>query len=199
MKQFQRKIDELGRVIIPEEIRQQLGIKAKNRVGIMLVRSEIVIVSNLMVCNICGRPVETGEKSNLCNECIRKVIDGVGEIQAKRIVPLGNESAIFIDFGDNRIKEYDTSDLEMLDLGYASTIHKSQGSEYKSVIINLQCAHSIMLTRPLIYTAITRGKDKVTIVGERRAMCIAIKRTDTEKRGTCLAHRLQELDINERM
>lgn len=82
MKQFQRKIDELGRVIIPEEIRQQLGIKAKNRVGIMLVRSEIVIVSNLMVCNICGRPVETGEKSNLCNECIRKVIDGVGEIQA---------------------------------------------------------------------------------------------------------------------
>ena len=46
----------------------------------------------------------------------------------KRIVPLGNESAIFIDFGDNRIKEYDTSDLEMLDLGYASTIHKSQGS-----------------------------------------------------------------------
>lgn len=117
----------------------------------------------------------------------------------KRIVPLGNESAIFIDFGDNRIKEYDTSDLEMLDLGYASTIHKSQGSEYKSVIINLQCAHSIMLTRPLIYTAITRGKDKVTIVGERRAMCIAIKRTDTEKRGTCLAHRLQELDINERM
>lgn len=46
----------------------------------------------------------------------------------KRIVSLGNESAIFIDFGDNRIKEYDTSDLEMLDLGYASTIHKSQGS-----------------------------------------------------------------------
>ena len=41
----------------------------------------------------------------------------------------------------------------MLDLGYASTIHKSQGAEYQSVIINLQCAHAIMLTRPLIYTA----------------------------------------------
>jgi len=76
---------------------------------------------------------------------------------------------------------------------YASTIHKSQGSEYKSVIINLQCAHSIMLTRPLIYTAITRGKDKVIVVGERRALCIAIKKTDTEKRGTCLAQRLQAL------
>lgn len=98
-----------------------------------------------------------------------------------------------IDFGDGRIKEYEPAELDMLDLGYASTVHKSQGSEYKSVIINLQCAHSIMLTRPLIYTAITRGKNRVIIVGEKRALCIAIKRTDTEKRGTCLASRLQEL------
>ena len=81
----------------------------------------------------------------------------------------------------------------MLDLGYATTIHKSQGSEYRSVIINLQCAHSLMLTRPLVYTAITRGKDRVILVGERKALCIAIKKTDTEKRGTCLAHRLQVL------
>lgn len=80
----------------------------------------------------------------------------------------------------------------MLDLGYASTIHKSQGAEYQSVIINLQCAHAIMLTRPLIYTAITRGKKRVIIVGERRALCMAIKKTDTEKRGTCLAKRLKE-------
>lgn len=80
---------------------------------------------------------------------------------------------------------------DMLDLGYASTIHKSQGSEYRSVIINLQCAHYVMLTRPLVYTAITRGKENVIIVGERRALCMAIKKTDTEKRGTCLAKRLQ--------
>lgn len=98
-----------------------------------------------------------------------------------------------VDFGDGRIKEYEPAELDMLDLGYASTVHKSQGSEYKSVIINLQCAHSIMLTRPLAYTAITRGKNRVIIVGEKRALCIAIKRTDTEKRGTCLAKRLQGL------
>ena len=99
---------------------------------------------------------------------------------------------VHVDFGDGRVKEYEAGDLDVLDLGYASTIHKAQGAEYKSVIINLQCAHHIMLTRPLIYTAITRGKDKVTIVGERKAMCIAIKKTDVEKRGTCLALRLQE-------
>ena len=108
-----------------------------------------------------------------------------------KICKAGDETNITIDFGDGRMAEYDTSQLDMLDLGYASTIHKSQGSEYRSVIINLQCAHYVMLTRPLVYTAITRGKENVIIVGERRALCMAIKKTDTEKRGTCLAKRLQ--------
>lgn len=106
---------------------------------------------------------------------------------------IGNDAVVCIDFGDGRNVEYDASELNMLDLGYASTIHKSQGSEYQSVIINLQCAHSIMLVRPLIYTAITRAKKQVIIVGERRALCIAIKKQDTEKRGTQLAERLKEL------
>ena len=111
----------------------------------------------------------------------------------RNIFKYGDETTVCVDFGDGRNMEYDSSELDMLDLGYASTIHKAQGAEYQSVIINLQCAHHIMLTRPLIYTAITRGKDRVIIVGERRALCISIKKTDIEKRGTCLAHRLQEL------
>ena len=111
----------------------------------------------------------------------------------RNIFKYGDETTVCVDFGDGRNMEYDSSELDMLDLGYASTIHKAQGAEYQSVIINLQCAHHIMLTRPLVYTAITRGKDRVIIVGERRALCISIKKTDIEKRGTCLAHRLQEL------
>lgn len=107
-----------------------------------------------------------------------------------RIVHYGNETTAYIDFGDGRLKEYDSTELDLIDLGYATTIHKSQGSEYRSVIINLQNAHYIMLTRPLVYTAITRGKERVTIVGERKALCTAIKKTDTERRGTRLAKRL---------
>ena len=102
-------------------------------------------------------------------------------------------TTVKIDFGDGREVEYDSSQLSMLDWGYASTVHKSQGSEYQSVIINLQRAHYIMLTRPLVYTAITRGKNKVIIVGEKRALHTAINRTDTEKRGTCLAQRIQKV------
>jgi exodeoxyribonuclease V alpha subunit len=115
----------------------------------------------------------------------------IGYIQ--NIAHSGGDANIRVDFGDGRVKEYDASDLDMLDLAYASTVHKSQGCEYGSVIINLQCAHSVMLTRTLIYTAITRGRERVVIVGERRALCIAIKRQDTDKRGTCLAQRVQEL------
>lgn len=60
------------------------------------------------------------------------------------------------------------------------------------MIINLQNAHAIMLVRPLIYTAITRAKERVLIVGERKALCTAIRRTDTEQRGTKLAMRINE-------
>ena len=109
-----------------------------------------------------------------------------------RISTVGDETTLYVDFGDGKVMEYDSSELDMLELGYASTVHKSQGSEYKSVILNLQSAHHIMLKRALVYTAITRGKEKVTIVGERKALCIAIKCTDAEKRGTCLGIRLQE-------
>lgn len=103
-----------------------------------------------------------------------------------------SDAVVKVDFGDGRIMEYENSDLDMLDLAYACTVHKSQGAEFKSVIINLQCAHAVMLVRPLIYTAITRAKERVVIVGERRALCTAIRRTDTENRGTKLAIRIRE-------
>ena len=140
------------------------------------------IQDSWICCSDFGRVYEnkTGQKYSKADE----------QMYGK-ICKAGDETTVTIDFGDGRTAEYDTSQLDMLDLGYASTIHKSQGSEYRSVIINLQCAHYVMLTRPLVYTAITRGKENVIIVGERRALCMAIKKTDTEKRGTCLAKRLQ--------
>ena len=104
-----------------------------------------------------------------------------------------NDSEIVIGFDNNKEKTYDLSDMEMIDLAYASTIHKSQGAEYRTVIINMQTAHYIMLNRSLLYTAVTRGKEKVIIVGEKKALYMAIGRKDTEKRGTNLAMRINEL------
>ena len=109
-----------------------------------------------------------------------------------RVESCSGDKTAYIDFGDGRVKEYDSTELDLIDLGYASTIHKAQGAEYKSVIINLQWSHYVMLTRPLVYTAVTRGKERVIFVGERKALCTAIKRTDTEKRGTRLAKRIRD-------
>jgi exodeoxyribonuclease V alpha subunit len=99
---------------------------------------------------------------------------------------------VTVDYGDGRTAEYEDTELDMLELAYACTVHKSQGSEYSSVIISIQNGHYIMLKRPLIYTAITRAKQRVIIVGERKALCIAINTIDTEKRGTMLAARIND-------
>ena len=136
------------------------------------------------------RRFRTGDKVMQIKNCEDINNGDIGYI--KSITGTQSDSVVRIDFGDGRIVDYENSDLDMLDLGYACTVHKSQGSEYKSVIINLQCAHSVMLVRPLIYTAITRAKEKVLIVGERRALCTAIRRIDTEQRGTKLAQRIHD-------
>ena len=136
------------------------------------------------------RRFRTGDKVMQIKNCEDINNGDVGYITS--ITGTQTESIVRIDFGDGRLVDYENADLDMLDLGYACTVHKSQGSEYKSVIINLQCAHSVMLVRPLIYTAITRAKEKVLIVGERRALCTAIRRIDTEQRGTKLAQRIRE-------
>lgn len=114
----------------------------------------------------------------------------VGYIQ--RIYTSDMETEIEITFANNMTQKYPISDLELLDLGYASTVHKSQGSEYATVIINLQNAHYVMLNRALIYTAVTRGKRKVIIVGDKRALSMAIKTIDTQKRATNLRKRIIE-------
>lgn len=100
------------------------------------------------------------------------------------------DTVVIIDFGDDRVKEYDISQLDMIELAYAITVHKSQGSEASLCIINLQMAHYIMLNKPLIYTAITRAKKQVIFVGEKKAIVKAILTEELNKRCTNLARRL---------
>lgn len=101
---------------------------------------------------------------------------------------------IEVDFGDGRLANYESSeDLSRLDWAYATTIHKSQGSEYDAVLISVQNLHGRMLKRPLVYTAITRAKRWAGVVGDKSALDQAIYTTDTEQRNTMLAARIQDL------
>jgi exodeoxyribonuclease V alpha subunit len=92
-----------------------------------------------------------------------------------RIVSIDfEEQKIKIKF-DDRVVDYELSDLDDLVLAYAISIHKSQGAEYPAVVVPLLSQHYIMLQRNLLYTAITRAKRLVVLVGSKRAIAIAVR------------------------
>ena len=110
------------------------------------------------------------------------------------IEPDENEDiAIEIAFSSGKTVFYGVDDMDIIDLGYATTVHKSQGSEYKTVIMAMLNSHFIMLKRNLLYTAVTRAKDKVVIVGNKKAVSTATRTNDIDKRNTKLASRLISL------
>ena len=101
------------------------------------------------------------------------------------------EQVLHVDF-EGRSVEYDFGDLDELALAYVLSIHKSQGSEFPCVVIPVHTQHYLMLQRNLLYTAITRGKKLVVVVGTKKALGMAVRRADTGQRHTTLKKRLQE-------
>ena len=97
---------------------------------------------------------------------------------------------IGMDFGPGRQMEYEMEDMANIDLAYATTIHKAMGSEYGVVLIPLVRAHSIMLYRNLLYTAVTRAKKKVILVGQKSVLFMAIHKTEAGKRNSHLGDRI---------
>jgi exodeoxyribonuclease V alpha subunit len=89
--------------------------------------------------------------------------------------------------------KYDVADLNELTHAFATTIHKAQGSEYPIVIMPLFTQHYLMLTRNLFYTGLTRAKKLAVIVGQSKAIGIAVKQTNDRERYTYLARRLEKL------
>ncbi len=98
---------------------------------------------------------------------------------------------IWVEF-EGRPVDYDLSDLDELTLAYAMSVHKSQGSEYPVVVLPLLTQHYMLLQRNLLYTAITRAKQMVVIVGTRRAMAMAVKNDKIAARWSALQVRLQD-------
>jgi exodeoxyribonuclease V alpha subunit len=94
---------------------------------------------------------------------------------------------------EGRLVPYDFEQLDELILSYAITIHKSQGSEYPCVVIPIHTQHYTLLQRNLLYTAVTRGKQLVVIVGTTKALNIAVKKVEAQQRITTLRERIQQV------
>lgn len=96
-------------------------------------------------------------------------------------------------FDEEKMVTYGMGDMDELELAYAITIHKSQGSEYPAVVIPLLSGPRVLMNRNLLYTAVTRGKKCVTIVGSRKTVSNMIENQSEQKRYSSLEIRLKEL------
>lgn len=101
--------------------------------------------------------------------------------------------AVVVFDGEEKPVEYDEEMLKNLDLAYVTTVHKSQGSEYENVIILCVSQHKHMLKRNLLYTAVTRAKKRVVLIGQMEAVQGAIRTADSHHRRTLLGDRLHSL------
>lgn len=105
-----------------------------------------------------------------------------------------DEGRVAVRFPEGGRVTYEGEERRQLTLAYAATIHKSQGSEYRAVVICLLTQHYVMLQRNLLYTALTRARDLAVIVGSRRALAMAVQNDEPQHRYTRLADRLRERD-----
>lgn len=101
------------------------------------------------------------------------------------------DQVLYVEYG-NRLVTYRSSELDQIELAYATTIHKSQGGEYKAVIIVLDSQHYMMATRNLLYTAITRAEEFLCIIGSEKTLIKAIKDDKISERHTSLAERIND-------
>jgi exodeoxyribonuclease V alpha subunit len=121
------------------------------------------------------------------NDYDKEVFNGdIGQVTA--VDPLERELKVRF---DRREVTYEFSELDQLSLAYAITIHKSQGSEFPAVVIPLATQHYLLLQRNLVYTAVTRGKSLVVLVGQSKALGLAVGNNRTEQRFSGLLARLR--------
>jgi exodeoxyribonuclease V alpha subunit len=121
------------------------------------------------------------------NNYEKEVFNGdIGTIE--RIDPVEHE--VLIQF-DNRLVKYDFGELDEVSLAYAVTIHKAQGSEFQAVVMPLATQHYVLLQRNLLYTGITRGKKLVVLIGQKKALGIAVRNDRTRRRYSGLLESLR--------
>ncbi|NLE01727.1 MAG: ATP-dependent RecD-like DNA helicase [Fibrobacter sp.] len=144
--------------------------------------------------NVSGKGISRGQFTYFYGDKVMQIRNnyelGVFNGDIGKIIEIKDEHGLQVDFDGNRV-DYDTRDLEELVPAYCISIHKSQGCEFKAVIIPLCTQHFIMLQRNLVYTALTRAKQLCIFVGSHKAMAIAVKNNQALLRYSQLAKRLK--------
>ncbi len=185
---------------LPHRMAHYLGINPLTDVQILSpMHRGLLGVQNLNetlrnVLNPNGKPISApggfrlGDKvMQIKNNYDQDVFNG----DVGRIIHYDSNNNLYIQFGKRTIL-YPAEGIEQIVPAFASSIHKSQGSEYPGVIIPLHTQHFVMLRRQLLYTAVTRGKRLVVLVGSKKALLLAVKNSEENARFTLLKERLQK-------
>jgi len=168
---------------------QVLSPMRRGEAGTLRINEALQEALNPNGAPVAGRPLRVGDKViQLKNNYDLEVYNGDVGIIA---LDAPGASEIEIAFDDGRRVIYPYTALDQLGLAYAMTIHKSQGSEYNTVIIPMLGQHYMMLQRNVLYTGVTRGKRRVILVGEAKAIAMAVKNSRQAHRNTLLAERLR--------
>jgi exodeoxyribonuclease V alpha subunit len=165
----------------------------RGEVGVDRLNREIQDLLNPGAIEVerAGRRFRVGDKvMQLRNDYDREVFNG----DVGRIAALDRARGVATVVFDERPVEYPFADLDELAPAYAISVHRSQGSEYPAVVIPLTTQHFLMLRRNLLYTAVTRARRLVVIVGSRKALGIAVRNDDVAERHSALGDRLR-LDL----
>ena len=172
----------------PVEDIQVLTPMNRGLIGAENLNTELRNILNPTGVQIRGDKFRVGDRViQIRNNYEKEVFNGdIGNIVS--FDPERNE--VTVDF-DGKPIVYHVSELDEMNLAYAVTIHKSQGSEYKVVVIPLATQHYILLKKNLLYTALTRGKNLVVLVSSAKALKLALEEKNMERRFTNLTKRLQ--------
>jgi exodeoxyribonuclease V alpha subunit len=194
------KVLEIILELTQKRIPQRFGYRASDDIQILTpMHKGLVGASNLndqlqAALNPGEGGVVRGERSYRVNDKVmqirnnydKDVFNGdIGRITAIQ----HNDHEVSISF-DGRAVVYDFSELDEIVLAYAISVHKSQGSEYPVVVLPILTQHFVLLQRNLIYTAVTRGRNLVVMVGSRKALAIGVNNNKTQQRFTRLRYRL---------
>lgn len=181
-----------------DEVQDEIQILSPQKKGTAGIDSLNIEIQNRLTAK--GKPISQGKRSTklypkdrvmqTSNDYSIEVMNGeIGIVVSK------NEDGLSV-IMDGKSRTYDSEQAENLELAYAISIHKSQGSEYSAVIIPITSEHSFMLTRSLVYTAITRGKSKVCLIGDREVLKKILENGFKGSRYTGLNIEIDQLDIS---
>ncbi len=175
---------------------QVLSPMHKGTVGTIQLNQVLQEALNPQSSPGAGIQFRPGDKvMHLKNNYAKEVFNGdIGVISEIDQSPQLSKRRLSVHY-DDRLVDYENEELEELTLAYAISVHKSQGSEYPAVVIPLMPQHHPLLQRNLLYTAITRGKKLVIIVGTRQALDTAIKNDKPRNRLSLLDRRLKNASI----